>query len=73
MDSVKFLEELGDILQCEQSLTPDSSLADLEEWDSIAMMTTVAYFDRNLGKKVTFPQLKKCKTAADLVQLAEGA
>lgn len=66
-----FLASLQDILQCEAELEPQTTLADLEEWDSLAMMGLVAFFDRKLGRALDFETLGRCATVADLLALAD--
>lgn len=68
-----FLTELQDILQTDESLQETTELGALEEWDSIAFMVIIAFFDKNFNKKLTFEDLTACKTPADLMALAQGA
>lgn len=67
----EFYEALQDILQCDDRPGPDTVLANLEEWDSLAMMGVVAFFDRKLGKTINFEVLHSCATAGDLQKLAD--
>lgn len=71
MRKEEFLDSLQDILQCDLDLEPQTALASLEEWDSLAMMGLVAFFDRKLGKPVNFENLGQCSTVADLLALAD--
>ena len=73
MTEKAFLEELRTMLQCESALSGSTSLADLEEWDSLAFMVLIAFFDRELGLRITFAMLKKCRTPLDLIALTKGA
>ena len=68
-----FLLELQDMLQSESAMQEDTVLPDLEEWDSLAFMVLIAYFDKSFALRVTFVDLKDCKTPADLIDLARGA
>ena len=67
-----FISELQDILQIEDELRDDTNLASMDEWDSIAFMVLIAFFDKNFGKKITFEDLGACKTPRDLISLAGG-
>lgn len=69
----EFLHALQDMLQSDTALADDTALAGLEEWDSLAFMVLIAFFDKNFGKKLTFEDLTACKTPAALMQLADGA
>ena len=48
----EFLVEMQDVLQTEETLTVDTVLTDLAEWDSLAVMATMAFLDRNFGVKL---------------------
>ena len=64
---------LEDMLQTDAELGEDTPLAGLEEWDSLAFMVVIAFFDKNFHQKLTFDDLSACKTPAALMQLAGGA
>lgn len=69
----EFLTALQDMLQTDVELQADTPLAGLEEWDSLAFMVLIAFFDKNFGKKLTFEDLTSCKDPAALMLLADGA
>jgi acyl carrier protein len=68
-----FLEDLQDLLQCDAPLAPDVVLPDLEEWDSLSIMSCMAYFDKKFGLQTKFTQYKPLRTVAELAALAGGA
>ena len=68
-----FLEELQDILQRDEPITPDMALQDIEEWDSLAVMSCMAYFDKHFSVKTKISQYRQLRTVADLMALANGA
>ena len=70
MNKFDFLIELEDILQREEACLPNDNLADYEEWDSLSKMSIMAYYDREFGVKLSFSDLRKVKTVADLISLA---
>jgi acyl carrier protein len=70
MDSATFLEELHEILQREDPLTPDTALRDMEEWDSLAVMACMAWLGGKFGVKTRFSQYKKLRNVDDLMRLA---
>lgn len=72
MTRQEFLETLQDMLQCEQALDARTVLTDMEEWDSLAFMVLISFFDKNFGKRITFDMLKPCRTPEDLIALSEG-
>ncbi len=67
----QFLTDLQDILQRDEPLTPDTLLTDVEEWDSLAVMGCLAYFDRKFGVKTTFAQYQQIRTVADVVAMVQ--
>ena len=73
MNKEEFLVALQDILQCDAVLSEDAVLADLEEWDSLSIMTLIAFFDKNLGRQVRFDELKTCRQVRDIMALSNGA
>ncbi len=73
MTTAQFLEEFQDVLQREGSITLDSVLSDMEEWDSLAVMACIAYLDKKFKVKTTFKDFKPLQTVADIVALTKGA
>ena len=71
MNKNEFLEKVKDILQYEydEELTDTTSLSDIEEWDSISIISIAALID-STGKKATVDELKNIKTVAELLNLA---
>lgn len=70
MTKEEFLAEMQDVLQTEDTLTADTELADLAEWDSLAMMATMAFFDKKFGVKVGIRDFKAMNTMSDLMAKA---
>ena len=68
-----FLEELQDLLQRDAPIAPDMALQDMAEWDSLAVMSCMAYFDKQFKVKTRISQYKQLATVADLIALAGGA
>ena len=50
--------------------TGKASLADLDEWDSLAMMATMAFLDQHFGVKVKIADLKTLATIGDIATKA---
>lgn len=65
-----FLNEMADVLQTEEELSFDTVLADLDEWDSLAVMATMAFLDKSFGVKTTLKDYKEMKTIADIAKKA---
>ena len=68
-----FLEELQELLQRDDPIDPDMELHAMEEWDSLAAMSCMAYFAKHFNVKTKISQYKKLRTVSDLIALANGA
>ena len=60
-----------DILDCEQEITMETVLADLEEWDSLSLVSFMAMANAAYGKKVILTDVKMAKTVKDLYELVK--
>lgn len=63
----EFLKEMQDVLQTETDLTPETILSDLEEWDSLSVMATMAFLDKQFGLKLKLNDFKSMSTMADIM------
>lgn len=68
-----FLVQLQDMLQSDSALEGDTILSNMEEWDSLAFMVLITFFDKKLGKRITFADLKPCRTVNDVIALSGEA
>jgi acyl carrier protein len=50
-------------------VTPETELASLPEWDSLAALGVIVMFDTEYNKTIVGEDLKKCATLNDLYQL----
>ena len=68
MTQKEFITELEDILSLEEGeLTINSNLKELEDWDSLAIISVIALVDKKIGKKVNVLALKECVSVTDLI------
>jgi acyl carrier protein len=67
----QILDGIAAILEV-SSVTPETVLANSSgaDWDSLAIVCTIALLDENGCKEVTGEALMKCETAADVLKLA---
>lgn len=70
MNKNEFLNEMQDVLQTEDTLSLDTILEDLVEWDSLSVMATMAFLDKNFGVKTTMSDYKAMKTIGDIAKKA---
>ena len=70
MTHQEFLTEMMDVLQTEQELSMDTVLAELDEWDSLSVMATMAFLDTSFGVKTTMADYREMKTIGDIAKKA---
>lgn len=51
----------------EGMLTTETSLDDLDEWDSIAALSLIAILDEHFNKTITGAEIKALKTVGDIL------
>jgi acyl carrier protein len=52
-------------------IQPDTLLADLPEWDSLAALGVIVMFDMEYGATITGNDLKDCERISDIFKLVE--
>jgi len=65
----EFCAQLADLIEVEEELSLDSNLKDFEEYDSLAIMSLVAFIHKNFGKQFNARQLNQVDTVESLVEL----
>ena len=70
MTKDEFFAKMQDVLQTDDTLTAETALCDLAEWDSLSMMATVAFLDKNFGVKVGLADFKAMATIGDIAAKA---
>ncbi|MBV8324693.1 phosphopantetheine-binding protein [Chryseobacterium sp.] len=64
-----FLEKLQEELEENQVLTLDTRLKDLENYDSISLLSVIAFVDENFDKKIDSDQFKDIEKVSDIVEI----
>ncbi|RDU66512.1 acyl carrier protein [Helicobacter didelphidarum] len=72
MTKQAFLESLKDALQRDEDLSEDMALEDIEEWDSLSIISLISLYDSLFGITLSGNTLKNCKGVSDLIKLANG-
>ena len=74
MDIKEFIEKFAEQIEVEdvESLTPKTEFKELDEWSSLSIMMTIAFFDDEFDKQIGDTEIKKCNTIEDLYKLAEA-
>lgn len=70
MTKDEFLNEMTDVLQTETEISLDTVLTDLDEWDSLSIMATMAFLDKSFGVKTILKDYKEMKTIGDIAKKA---
>ena len=68
MNEKEFMTKIKAILDNED-VTMDSVLEDVEEWDSLSIVSFVAMANASCGKRVAPAVIRDCKTIRDLYTL----
>jgi acyl carrier protein len=68
-EKLHILEELLDVGN--DTLSEDNYLDQISEWDSIAVISTIAMFDSIFGKDITPDEIKGLKTIKDITDKME--
>ncbi len=68
----EFIVEFQDIIQAKDKITSETVLIDLEEWDSMAIMSCIAWFDVNLNVTLAFNDFLPIDTVQDVINLSQG-
>ena len=70
MSKAQFLEHISEILEVPSgSLTGDETLSDLEGWNSMAMISFIAFGDEHFKKTLSPRLFIGCDTVNDLGKL----
>ena len=64
-EKIALIEETLDVEA--GTLTVDTQLADVEEWDSMTKLSVIVMFDDECDKKLTGEMIREFKTIGDIV------
>lgn len=73
MTAEEFIMKLAELMDTEAMLELSTKLADVEDWDSLSMVSFFSFCNSTLSRKVTPEQIKSAQTVKDLFKLVEGA
>lgn len=66
-EKINKIEEMLEI--DENTLSLETELDSLDEWDSVAILSAIVMLDEEFGKTVKGTDIKACKTVADFINL----
>jgi acyl carrier protein len=68
LDKNQFLEEFADMLgMTAAEITPDTQLSSLENWDSVAYLSTMVLLDEKVGIAISPDDLTAARTVQDIL------
>lgn len=69
MDQSKKLEMLEEMLELDSStLSPETELSSIEEYDSMAKLSLIVLMDEEFGKKLTGEKIREFKIVGDILE-----
>lgn len=68
-EKIAILEEIMEVE--EGTLTTETLLSNIEEWDSVSFLSFMAMMDEKFGKTVTGSEIKNKETVGDLMAMME--
>lgn len=71
MTQQELLNHIKDAIQRDEELSADMALEELEEWDSLAIVSMISLYDSLFSLTVTGNDLRECKKVEDLIQIAK--
>lgn len=65
-----FAEDLKGVLGTAVSVTPDTLLSDIPEWDSLSLMSAVTLLASKYGKMLSLSDVKSALTVREIAEKA---
>ena len=72
MSEEKFIKQLTDIMDTEAELTLETKLADVEEWDSLSLVSFLSFCNARLKRPILPEEIKQAQTVKDLYEIVEA-
>lgn len=72
MTNEEKMELIAEILDVDvEDISPETVLAEIDEWDSVAALSFIAMMDDEFGKEVKGAQIKQFVTIQDALDIME--
>ena len=72
MNVEEFIKKLVDLMDTDAEINLSTKLADVEDWDSLSMVSFYSFCDSKLNRRLLPEQIKAASTVEDLFKLATG-
>ena len=73
MKAEEFIKKLVELMDTEAQINLSTRLADLEDWDSLSMVSFFSFCNTTAPRKVSPEEIKAAQTVEDLFKLAGGS
>jgi acyl carrier protein len=67
MTKQNFADHLAELLETEEKLTPETNLKEVEEYDSLTILSVIAFIDKTFKKTLSAEQIAKVTTINSLI------
>ena len=72
MTAEEFTNKLVEIMDTEAEINLSTKLADVEDWDSLSMVSFFSFCNSTLNRRLAPEKIKAAQTVEDLFKLATG-
>lgn len=72
MTTEEFIKKLTELMDTNAALDLSTKLADVEDWDSLSMVSFFSFCNTTANRRVAPEQIKSAQTVEDLFKLATG-
>lgn len=72
MTAENFITRLTELMDTDFALALSTKLSDVEDWDSLSMVSFFSFCNTTLAKKVSPDEIKSAQTVEDLFKLVNG-
>ena len=69
MKKKELLIKIKDLLLRKDPINSSMKLSEIEEWDSLAIISVISLYDKNFSTVITVEKINKCETIKDLINL----
>ena len=73
MNKEDFIKKLVELMDTEAQINLSTRLADVEDWDSLSMVSFFSFCNTTATRKVLPDEIKAAQTVEDLFKLAGGS
>lgn len=69
MSAEEFIKNLTDIMDTETELTLETELSEVEEWDSLSLVSFLSFCNARLKRPILPDEIKSAQTVKDLFEI----